>query len=88
LLIAERQLIMPGRSRRHAGSGWGVTIPGGSDGSELIPTYSALSSASGREEIAWGNRQATYEEIGAVAAAEKRLIYDFEIHRACGRLAT
>jgi hypothetical protein len=53
----------------------------------FVPAYSALSSASGREEIAWGNRQATYEEIGAMAAAEKRLIYDFEIHKACGQLA-
>jgi hypothetical protein len=35
-----------------------------------------------------GNRQATDEEIGAMTAAEKRLIYDFEIHKACGQLAT
>jgi hypothetical protein len=80
---------MPVRSRRHAGSGWGVTIPGGSDDPELHPRlFRAVLGLGPEQKIAWGNRQATYEEIGAMTAAEKRLIYDFEIHKACGQLAT
>jgi hypothetical protein len=39
------------------------------------------------QKIAWGGRQATDEEIVAMTAAEQRLIYDFTIHKAYGRLA-
>ncbi len=39
------------------------------------------------QKIAWGDRQATDHEIVAMTAAEERLIYDFEMHKAYGWLA-
>jgi PPOX class probable F420-dependent enzyme len=64
-----------------------VTILGGPDVPELHPRlFRAVLGLGPEEMIAWGNRQASDEEIVAMAAAEQRLIYDFEIHRTYGRL--
>jgi hypothetical protein len=53
----------------------------------FITDYPALSSASGLSRNCVGQRPTTVEEIVAMTAAEKRLIYDFEIYEVCRQLA-
>jgi PPOX class probable F420-dependent enzyme len=65
-----------------------VTILDGPDAAQLHPRlFRAVLGLQPEQKIAWGGRQATDEEIVAMTAAEQRLIYDFTIHKAYGRLA-
>lgn len=63
-----------------------ATILEGPDAPGIHPRlFRAVLGLGPEQTTTWGNRQATAEEIIAMMAAEQRLIYDFEIHKAYGQ---
>ena len=66
-----------------------VTILDGPDAPALHPRlFRAVLGLGPERKIAWGDHEATDEQIVAMTQAEGRLIYDFEIRKAYGQLAT
>lgn len=66
-----------------------VTILDGPDAPGLHPRlFRAVLGLGPEQKIAWGDREATDEEIVAMTEAEGRRIYDFEIRKVYGQLTT
>jgi Pyridoxamine 5'-phosphate oxidase len=66
-----------------------VTIIDGPDAPGLHPRlFRAVLGLGPEQKITWGDNEATDAQIIALTAAEERLIYDFDIHKAYGRLAS
>jgi hypothetical protein len=64
-----------------------VTIldgPGPGPAALHLPLFRAILGLGPGQTIAWGDHEVTDDELVAMMAAEERLIYEFQIHRAYG----